>query len=96
MGTRIGVDDVGSRQSLGRGGDWRGSDGTMSVNFIFILLGIMQLSPLQTLLLAVCSVLAQCRIQVVLAFIPEAPRSRLDGGGGRMTLRRFCARTMKY
>ncbi len=40
------------------------SDGTMSVNFPFIFLGILQLSPLQAVCLAVCSVAAQCRIKV--------------------------------
>jgi len=39
------------------------SDGTMSVNFPFILLGIVQLSPLQAVLLAVASVLAQSRFR---------------------------------
>jgi putative nucleotidyltransferase with HDIG domain len=40
------------------------SEGTMSVNFPFILLGILQLSPLQAACLTACSVFAQCRIQV--------------------------------
>ena len=44
------------------------SDGTMSVNFPFIFLGIVQLSPMQALLLAMMSVLAQCRIKVIKAF----------------------------
>lgn len=44
------------------------SEGTMSVNFPFILLGILQLSPLQAVGLAVCSVFAQCRIRVVKPF----------------------------
>jgi putative nucleotidyltransferase with HDIG domain len=44
------------------------SEGTMSVNFPFILLGILQLSPLQAVVLATCSVLAQCRIQVIKPF----------------------------
>lgn len=44
------------------------SEGTMSVNFPFILLGIMQLSPLQAVGLAACSVFAQCRIRVVKPF----------------------------
>jgi putative nucleotidyltransferase with HDIG domain len=44
------------------------SDGTMSVNFPFILLGIVQLSPLQAVALAVASVLAQCRFKVVKPF----------------------------
>ncbi len=44
------------------------SDGTMSVNFPFILLGILQLSPLQATLLAASSVLAQCRIRVIKPF----------------------------
>lgn len=39
------------------------SDGTMSVNFPFILLGIVQLSPLQAVLLAIASVLAQSRFR---------------------------------
>ncbi len=42
-----------------------GADGTMSLNFPFILLGIVQLSPLQAMLLAALSVAAQCRIRVV-------------------------------
>ncbi|HUB51215.1 MAG TPA: HD domain-containing phosphohydrolase [Terracidiphilus sp.] len=44
------------------------SDGTASVNFPFILLGIVQLSPLQTVALAAASVIAQCRFKVVKAF----------------------------
>src|ERR1700678_3297081 len=44
------------------------SEGTMSLNFPFILLGILQLSPLQAVCLAVCSVIAQCRIRVVRPF----------------------------
>ncbi|HTV16215.1 MAG TPA: HD domain-containing phosphohydrolase [Acidobacteriaceae bacterium] len=44
------------------------SNGTMSVNFPFILLGIVQLSPGQAALLAVASVVAQCRFRVVKAF----------------------------
>jgi diguanylate cyclase (GGDEF)-like protein/putative nucleotidyltransferase with HDIG domain len=44
------------------------SDGTMSVNFPFILLGILQLSPLQATLLAAASVIAQCRIRVIKPF----------------------------
>jgi putative nucleotidyltransferase with HDIG domain len=44
------------------------SEGTMSLNFPFILLGIVQLSPLQAVCLAVCSVIAQCRIRVMRPF----------------------------
>lgn len=44
------------------------SDATMSVNFIFIFLGILQLSPLQAVALALCSVLAQCRFKVIKPF----------------------------
>jgi putative nucleotidyltransferase with HDIG domain len=44
------------------------SNGTMSVNFPFILLGIVQLAPGQAVLLAVASVIAQCRVKVVKAF----------------------------
>ena len=44
------------------------SEGTMSLNFPFILLGILQLSPLQAVGLAACSVIAQCRIRVVRPF----------------------------
>ncbi len=44
------------------------SDGTASVNIPFILLGIMQLSPLQAVALAAASVIAQCRFKVVKAF----------------------------
>lgn len=44
------------------------SEGTMSVNYPFILLGILQLSPLQAVALAAVSVLAQCRIKVVKPF----------------------------
>jgi putative nucleotidyltransferase with HDIG domain len=43
-------------------------DGTMSVNFPFILLGILQLSPLQAVALAAVSVFAQCRIHVLKPF----------------------------
>ena len=44
------------------------SEGTMSVNFPFIFLGIVQLSPLQAVCLAVCSVIAQCRFRVTKPF----------------------------
>ncbi|MFZ0393056.1 MAG: HD domain-containing phosphohydrolase [Terracidiphilus sp.] len=44
------------------------SGGTMSVNFPFILLGIAQLSPLQAIALAVASVIAQCRFNVIRPF----------------------------
>lgn len=44
------------------------SEGTMSVNFPFIFLGILQLSPFQAVCLAVCSVIAQCRFRVVKPF----------------------------
>jgi len=44
------------------------SNGTMSVNFPFILLGIVQLAPGQAVLLAVASVIAQCRVKVVKNF----------------------------
>ncbi|MGB6691812.1 MAG: HD domain-containing phosphohydrolase [Terracidiphilus sp.] len=44
------------------------SEGTMSVNFPFILLGILQLSPLQATILAASSVVAQCRIRVIKPF----------------------------
>ena len=44
------------------------SEGTMSVNFPFILLGILQLSPLQAVALGVASVLAQCRFKVIKPF----------------------------
>jgi diguanylate cyclase (GGDEF)-like protein/putative nucleotidyltransferase with HDIG domain len=44
------------------------SEGTMSVNFPFILLGILQLSPLQATILAASSVIAQCRIRVIKPF----------------------------
>ena len=44
------------------------SNGTMSVNFPFILLGILQLSPLQAVALVACSVVAQCRIRVIKSF----------------------------
>ena len=40
------------------------SEGTMSVNYPLILLGILQLSPLQAVVLAIASVLAQCRFGV--------------------------------
>jgi diguanylate cyclase (GGDEF)-like protein/putative nucleotidyltransferase with HDIG domain len=43
-------------------------DGTMSLNFPFIFFAILQLSPLQVLLLAALSVLAQCRVKVTRAF----------------------------
>jgi putative nucleotidyltransferase with HDIG domain len=44
------------------------SDATMSVDFPFIFLAILQLSPLQAAALAICSVFAQCRIKVLKAF----------------------------
>jgi hypothetical protein len=44
------------------------SDGTMSVSFIFIFLGILQLSPGQAAILGAVSVLSQCRIKVVKSF----------------------------
>jgi putative nucleotidyltransferase with HDIG domain len=40
------------------------SEGTMSVNYPLILLGILQLSPLQAVVLAIATVLAQCRFGV--------------------------------
>ena len=43
-------------------------DGTMTVNFPFILLSIIQFSPGQALILAAASVFAQCRIKVLKAF----------------------------
>ena len=43
-------------------------DGSMSVNFPFILLGIVQLSPEQAIALAALSVFAQCRIKVLKRF----------------------------
>src|SRR5579875_2254981 len=44
------------------------SEGTASVNFPFIFLGILQLSPLQAVGLAAFSVLAMCRIRVIHRF----------------------------
>jgi len=44
------------------------SNGTMCVNFPFLLLSIVELSPHQVVILAACSVLAQCRIRVVRSF----------------------------
>src|SRR5665213_11734 len=43
-------------------------DRTMSVNFPFILLGIVQLSPGQAIALGAISVFAQCRIKVLKPF----------------------------
>lgn len=43
-------------------------EGTMSVNFPFILLGIVQLAPDQAIALAALSVFAQCRIKVLKPF----------------------------
>jgi diguanylate cyclase (GGDEF)-like protein/putative nucleotidyltransferase with HDIG domain len=40
-------------------------DGSMSLNFPFILLGIVQLTPFQAMLLAAISVAAQCRIRAL-------------------------------
>src|SRR5580698_7722889 len=44
------------------------TEGTMSVNFPFILLGVLQMSPLQAVILAVSSVIAQCRFRVIKPF----------------------------
>lgn len=44
------------------------SEGTMCVNFPFILLGILECSPLQAVILATSSVIAQCRIRVIKPF----------------------------
>ena len=44
------------------------TEGTVSVNFPFILLGILQMSSLQAVLLAVASVLALCRFRVIKPF----------------------------
>jgi diguanylate cyclase (GGDEF)-like protein/putative nucleotidyltransferase with HDIG domain len=44
------------------------AEATMSVNFPFILLGILQLSPLQAVILAAASVIAQCRFRVTKSF----------------------------
>lgn len=41
-----------------------GGDGTMSLTFPFILLGIVQLSPFQAMILAALSVAAQARVRV--------------------------------
>jgi putative nucleotidyltransferase with HDIG domain len=43
-------------------------EGTVSVNLPFILLGILELSPLQAVCLAVCSVIATCRFRVIKGF----------------------------
>jgi diguanylate cyclase (GGDEF)-like protein/putative nucleotidyltransferase with HDIG domain len=43
-------------------------DGTMSLNFPFILLAVVQLSPLQAILIAALSAAAQCRIRVAKLF----------------------------
>jgi putative nucleotidyltransferase with HDIG domain len=43
-------------------------DGTLSVNFPLILLGVVQLSPGQAIAMAGLSVLAQCRIRVLKPF----------------------------
>lgn len=43
-------------------------EGTMSVDFPFIFLAIVQLSPLQAAMLAASSVIAQCRIRVIKGF----------------------------
>ncbi len=43
-------------------------DGTMSLNFPFILLAVVQLSPLQAILVAGLSAAAQCRIRVTKLF----------------------------
>src|SRR5580698_1356462 len=45
-----------------------GGDRTISVNFPFILLGIVQLSPAQAIALGAISVFAQCRIKVLKPF----------------------------
>jgi diguanylate cyclase (GGDEF)-like protein/putative nucleotidyltransferase with HDIG domain len=44
------------------------TESTVSVNFPFILLGILQMSPLQAVILAVSSVIAQCRFRVIKPF----------------------------
>ena len=44
------------------------TEGTMSVNFPFILLGILELSPLLAVILAASSVIAQCRFRVIKPF----------------------------
>jgi diguanylate cyclase (GGDEF)-like protein/putative nucleotidyltransferase with HDIG domain len=43
-------------------------DGTMSLNFPFILLAVVQLSPLQAILVAALSAAAQCKIRVTKLF----------------------------
>ena len=43
-------------------------DGSMSLNFPFLLLAVVQLSPLQLLLLTALSVAAQCRVRVTKIF----------------------------
>lgn len=45
------------------------SDGTMSVNYPFILLGLVEFSPLQAVALAAASVIAQCRFGRSFRFI---------------------------
>lgn len=44
------------------------SEGTMSVDFPFIFLAILQLSPLQAAVLGSCSVVAQSRVRVIRGF----------------------------
>lgn len=44
------------------------TESTMGVNFPFILLGILEMSPLQAVILAAASVIAQCRFRVVKPF----------------------------
>ena len=43
-------------------------DGSMSLNFPFLLLAVVQLSPLQLLIITGVSVAAQCRVRVTKIF----------------------------
>ncbi len=65
-------------------------DGSMSLNFPFVLLALVQLSPLQVLLLAGISVAAQCRVRVTKIFTAiqicfNVANSMLAAGGAYFT-----------
>jgi diguanylate cyclase (GGDEF)-like protein/putative nucleotidyltransferase with HDIG domain len=67
-------------------------DGSMSLNFPFLLLAIVQLSPLQVLLLTGISIAAQCRVRVTKIFTMaqigfNVANNMISAGGAYLTYR---------
>ncbi len=69
-------------------------DGSMSLNFPFLLLAVVQLTPLQVLLLTALSVAAQCRVRVTKIFTAvqigfNVANTMLAAGGAYFTYTYF-------